>query len=100
LTLEEAIRKMTSLPALSFRMKDRGLLREGYFADITIFDPDTVRDTATFQNPHQYPRGIHSVLVNGQLVVDREKVTDKLPGMPIYGPGYQPGEEAASYAGR
>lgn len=87
IALEDAVRKMTSLPALAFRFADRGLLREGYRADITIFDPDVVTDRATFEEPHQYPKGIVHVIVNGKLVVENEEVTGALPGMPLYGPG-------------
>ena len=86
LTLEDAIRKMTSLPALAFRFKDRGVLREGYWADITIFNPDTIIDKATFENPHQYSEGIEYVIVNGEIVFANRKLTGKLPGKPIYGP--------------
>jgi N-acyl-D-amino-acid deacylase len=87
ITLEEAVRKMTSMPALAFRFKDRGLLREGFWADITIFDPETVADQATYEQPHQYAKGIAYVIVNGRPVVENEAVTDALPGMPLYGPG-------------
>jgi len=69
--LEEAIRKMTSYPASIMRIKDRGLLRQGYWADITIFNPDTILDQATYQNPHQYPLGISYVIVNGKIAVDK-----------------------------
>jgi len=90
ITLQDAIRKMTSQPATAFRMKDRGLLRAGAFADITIFDPATVADQATFENPHQYATGIKSVLVNGTVVFDGTKMTGAKPGHPIYGPAHQP----------
>lgn len=70
LTLEEAVQKMTSLPALRLGLTDRGRISEGYWADLVLFDPDTVRDTATFENPHQFPVGIHSVWVNGRALVD------------------------------
>lgn len=86
LTLEDAIRKMTSLPALAFRFKERGVLREGYWADITIFNPDSIIDKATFENPHQYSEGIEYVIVNGEIVFANGKLTGELPGMPIYGP--------------
>ena len=69
LSLEEAIRKMTSLPAEHFRFETRGLVKEGYAADITIFDPATVADRATFEKPHASPAGIPYVLVNGVAVV-------------------------------
>ncbi len=88
LRLEDAVRKMTSLPALEFRMADRGLLRPGYWADITIFDPATVIDKATFENPHQYAAGIPHVIVNGEPVILNGELTGKKPGKPIYGPGY------------
>lgn len=87
ITLEDAIRRMTSLPATAFRFTDRGLLRSGYVADITIFNPDTVIDRATFEKPHAYPDGIEYVIVNGQVLLERNKLSGKLPGKPIYGPG-------------
>src|SRR5438874_12929262 len=70
LQLEDAVRKMTSLPAQGLGLKDRGLLKEGYWADVVVFDPDTVADTATYENPKQYPKGIDRVHVNGTLVSD------------------------------
>jgi N-acyl-D-amino-acid deacylase len=85
--LEDAVRKMTSLPATAFRFNDRGLLREGYVADITVFDPATVSDKATFEQPHQYSVGIVDVLVNGEFVLRDSKMTGALPGKPVYGPG-------------
>lgn len=87
LTLEEAIRKMTSLPAQVLGLKDRGLLREGYRADLVIFDPDTVADTATYENPKQYPKGVEYVIVNGAVVIDQREHTGARPGKVIYGPG-------------
>ncbi|MFX0087322.1 MAG: amidohydrolase family protein, partial [Candidatus Hodarchaeota archaeon] len=69
LSLEQAIRKMTSFPAQKLGLHDRGLLREGSWADIVIFDPQAIRDEATFDNPHQFPKGIHYVIVNGEIVV-------------------------------
>ena len=87
ITLEDAIRKMTSQPATAFRFADRGLLREGYRADVTIFDPEHVTDKATFDQPHQYSEGIEDVIVNGKLVMENEKMTGTLPGTPVYGPG-------------
>jgi len=80
LTLENAIRKMTSLPAQKLRLRDRGLIREGMWADITIFNPKTVIDTATYPEPHQYPKGVEYVLVNGKVVIDKGEHTGKLPG--------------------
>lgn len=80
LRLEDAIRKMTSLPANTFRLKDRGQLREGFWADITIFDPEKVSDPATFNDPHHYATGIPCVLVNGVAVVADSQYTGAKPG--------------------
>jgi len=80
LTLEECIRKMTSLPARRFGLGDRGLLREGLVADLVIFDPDTVRDTATYENPRRHPIGIDTVIVNGQVVLNDQLHTGATPG--------------------
>ncbi len=80
IALEDAIRKMTSLPAQTFGLRDRGLLLGGYAADIVIFDEKTVADKATFENPHQYAVGFKSVIVNGVEVFDGEKLTGKMPG--------------------
>lgn len=80
LSLEEAVRKMTSLPAKKIGLKDRGILQEGNWADLVIFNPDQIMDMATFENPHQYPRGIDYVMVNGQIVVDHQKITRIKPG--------------------
>lgn len=80
ITLPFAIRSMTSLPAQILGLKDRGLLREGYWADVTIFDPRTVADRATYTEPHQYAEGIPYVIVNGELVVDGGRISGKLPG--------------------
>ena len=81
---------MTSLPATVFRFKDRGLLRKGYWADITIFNPNTVIDRATFNSPHQYSEGIEYVLVNGEIVLSQGILSAALPGKAIYGPAYRP----------
>jgi N-acyl-D-amino-acid deacylase len=80
LTLEDAIRRMTSLPARTFGFRDRGVVREGAAADLVVFDPARVADKATYQNPHQYSEGLEYVLVNGKLVVDGGKLTDARPG--------------------
>lgn len=80
LTLEQAIYKMTGRPARKLQLKDRGLLNKGYHADIVVFDENQITDTATFENPHQYPRGIHHVLVNGQPVIANGEHTGRLPG--------------------
>jgi N-acyl-D-amino-acid deacylase len=87
ITLEDAVRKMTSLPATAFRFKDRGLVREGYFADLAVFDPNVVIDKATFEQPHAYSVGFQYVLVSGGLVIDDAKMTGKLSGQCLYGPG-------------
>jgi dihydroorotase/N-acyl-D-amino-acid deacylase len=89
LTLPEAIRKMTSLSAQITGLTDRGLLRPGMGADIVIFDPDTVADKATFENPSQYPVGINYVIVNGAVVIDQGQHTGARPGRVLYGPGKQ-----------
>jgi N-acyl-D-amino-acid deacylase len=88
LPLELAIHKMTGLPASNVGLKQRGLLRQGYFADITIFDPKTVIDRATFEEPNQYPEGINFVIVNGQIEVDGGQRTPALAGTVLRGPGY------------
>jgi len=88
LSLEEAIRKMTSLPAQILSINKRGLLREGYYADITIFDAETVIDKATFEDPHQYAIGINTVLVNGVIVVENGLHNGNRPGRVLRGPGY------------
>ena len=80
LTLEQAIYKMTGLPARKLQLKDRGLINKGYQADIVVFDENQITDTATFENPHQYPKGIHHVLVNGQRVISKGEHTGRLPG--------------------
>lgn len=79
-SLPEAVRKMTGGPAEILRLVDRGLLREGYRADVTVFDPATILDRATYQDPHQYPSGISTVIVNGVVVVDAGRHTGALPG--------------------
>ena len=89
LTLEDAVRKMTSFPAQRLRLLDRGLLRPGMKADIVIFDPATVKDKATFENPHQYAEGIAQVIVNGQVVYEGGQMTDRRPGRILYGPAHQ-----------
>jgi N-acyl-D-aspartate/D-glutamate deacylase len=87
LRLEDAVRKMTGLPAQVLRLHDRGLLREGYWADVVLFDPERVADRATFDNPKQYAAGVEYVLVNGQLVIDRGRHTGARPGQAILGRG-------------
>jgi len=89
LTLEDAVRRMTSLGAQRLGLKDRGLLREGYWADIVVFDPNRINDKATFATPKQYPEGINYVLVNGHVVIDRGNHTGERPGMALRGPGFR-----------
>lgn len=88
LTLEEAIRRMTSLPAQKFQLNDRGLLKAGMAADIVIFDAATVKDNSTFEQPHQYSTGFFFVLVNGEVVVENAKHTGTRSGRSLKGPGY------------
>jgi dihydroorotase/N-acyl-D-amino-acid deacylase len=83
LTLEDAIRKFTSLPAQRMRLADRGVLKAGMWADVVVFDPETVRDVATFEKPNQLSVGMRFVLVNGVAVVDESKTTKALPGQVI-----------------
>jgi N-acyl-D-amino-acid deacylase len=89
LSLEEAIRKMTSFAAASAGIPDRGILRPGFAADLAVFDPKTVRDVATFENPNRYSEGFMYVAVNGVLVIDGGKLTGKTPGRAIRGPGWK-----------
>jgi N-acyl-D-amino-acid deacylase len=80
LTLQDAIRKMTSLPAQKIGLSDRGLIKEGFWADLVIFDSFKVIDKATFTDPHQYPNGIEYVIVNGQKVIDKGEHAGSFPG--------------------
>jgi N-acyl-D-amino-acid deacylase len=88
LTLEDAIRKFTSLPAQRMRFTDRGVLRQGMWADIVIFDPKTIHDLASFEQPNQLSQGMDYVLVNGVAVIVQGKMTGALPGRVVRGPGY------------
>ncbi|HJS55193.1 MAG TPA: D-aminoacylase [Chitinophagaceae bacterium] len=88
LSLEEAIRRMTSLPAQKFQLKDRGLIREGMAADIVVFDEKEVSDKASFAKPHQFSAGFHYVLVNGQLTIDNGLHTGVKNGATLKGPGF------------
>lgn len=80
LTLQEAIRHMTSMPAQRLGLRDRGLIREGYWADLVVFDPDTVSDTATYDNPRQFPQGVLYTLVGGEVVIDAGRYSGARPG--------------------
>lgn len=92
LRLEEAIRKMTSLPAQMYRLSGKGLIAEGMDADLTLFDFERFCDQSTFSQPHQYNQGLEYVIVNGEIVVEHNQHTGKRPGRIIYGPG-KPGKE-------
>jgi N-acyl-D-amino-acid deacylase len=87
LSLPEAVKKMTSMNADKLGIRDRGRIKEGNWADITIFDPEKVADQATYENPHQYPLGISYVIVNGAVTIDNGNHTGALAGKVIYGPG-------------
>jgi N-acyl-D-amino-acid deacylase len=87
--LEDAIRRMTSLPAQRFHFTDRGLLRSGYAADIVIFDENAVSDRATYEAPHAYAAGFSHVLINGVAVVENGKHNGKRPGQILLGSGYR-----------
>jgi N-acyl-D-amino-acid deacylase len=87
LTLAEAIRKLTSLPATNLGLDRRGLLKEGYFADVVVFDPKTIADRATYEKPHQYAVGVKHVLVNGVQVLKDGEHTGAKPGRALWGPG-------------
>ena len=87
LGLEEAIRKMSGFPAARLGLTDRGLLRPGMKADIAVFDPEHVRDMATYEKPHQYAEGFSHVVVNGQIAFEKGEMTSARPGRVLYGPG-------------
>jgi dihydroorotase/N-acyl-D-amino-acid deacylase len=89
ISLEEAIRKMTSLPASILSIQNRGLIKEDYYADITIFDADNIIDKATFENPHNYATGVDTVLVNGTIVIKNGIHNGNRPGRILHGPGYK-----------
>ena len=90
LTLQEAIRKFSALPAQRMRLTDRGVLKQGMWADVVIFDPETVRDLATFDDPNRLSEGMDYVLVNGVPVIEEGKMTGALPGKVLRGAGYKP----------
>lgn len=88
ISLPEAIYRLTGLPAKNLRLRDRGFIREGYHADIVIFDPDSIEDHATYENPHQYATGVHHVFVNGVQVLENGEHTGATPGTVVRGPGW------------
>lgn len=89
ISLEEAVYKLTSLPAGNLKIEDRGLLANGYFADVVVFDPDSIADHATFAEPHQLSTGVRHVFVNGEQVLRDGEHTGALPGRVVRGPGYK-----------
>ena len=88
ITVEDAVHRLTGFPADNLGLTERGYLREGYFADIVLFDPDTIQDHATFENPHQYATGVDHVFVNGVQVLNNGEHTEKAGGRFVKGPGY------------
>jgi N-acyl-D-amino-acid deacylase len=86
--LEEAIRKLAALPADNLKIDRRGMLKEGNFADVVVFDPNTIQDHATFVEPHQYATGVVHVFVNGVQVLENGEHTDATPGRVVRGPGW------------
>ena len=88
LTIEDAVRKMTGLPAKNLKIKDRGLLAEGYYADVVIFDPDKIQDHSTFEKPHALSTGVEHVFINGQQVIRGGQHTGATPGRVVRGPGW------------
>jgi N-acyl-D-amino-acid deacylase len=90
LTLEDAIRKFSAMPAQRMRLTDRGVLKAGLWADVVVFDPATIRDLADFEKPNQLSEGMDYVLVNGVPVIDQGKMTGALPGKVLRGAGYKP----------
>ena len=87
ISLAEAVRRLTSLPATTLELDRRGLLKKGYFADVVVFDPRTIADKATFENPHQYAVGVKHVFVNGVQALKDGEHTNMKPGRALYGPG-------------
>ena len=85
--MQEAIRKLAALPADNLRIDRRGYLKENYFADVIVFDPETIQDHATFVDPHQYASGVQHVFVNGEQVLKDGEHTGATPGRVVHGPG-------------
>ena len=100
LLLPEAVRRLTSLPATNLNIERRGLLAPGYFADVVVFDPATIKDNATFEKPHQYATGVAHVFVNGVQVLRDGEHTGAKPGRVVRGPGWRPAEDAPRPTGR
>ncbi len=89
ISLEEAVYKLSGLPATNLKLQKRGLLKAGYFADVVVFDPNEIQDLATFENPMQYATGVEQVFVNGAQVLENGGLTGAMPGKFVKGPGYQ-----------
>jgi N-acyl-D-aspartate/D-glutamate deacylase len=89
MSLPEAVRKITSMPAQREHLTDRGLIKVGYYADITVFDPSTISDRATYAEPTQVSQGVDYVFVNGQLEYEHGKLTGSRAGRPLRGPGWK-----------
>jgi N-acyl-D-amino-acid deacylase len=87
ITLQDAVRRMSGLPAANLGLDHRGLLKEGYFADVVVFDPKTIADKATYEAPHQYAVGMKQVFVNGVQVIKNGEHTGAKPGRALWGPG-------------
>jgi N-acyl-D-amino-acid deacylase len=98
MSLAQAVRKITSLPAQRMRLVDRGMLKPGYFADITIFDPLKIIDHATYTAPGQLSEGVAFVLVNGQVEFEQGRLTGVKAGVPLRGPGWKPGADSSGPA--
>lgn len=98
MSLEEAVRRLTSLPASNLKLSKRGQLAPGFYADIVIFDPVNICEKATFDNPAQYADGVHHVFVNGVAVIANGEHTNAKPGRVIYGPGYNKGKAGLNYS--
>ena len=90
ISLEDAVHKMSAFPAQRIGLNDRGVVREGLKADLAVFDPSTIRDLATFEQPHQYAEGVAVVIVNGQVAFEDGKMTAARPGRVLYGPAHKP----------
>ncbi|WP_375324453.1 amidohydrolase family protein [Flagellimonas sp. GZD32] len=89
ISLEEAVHKLSKLPASHLKIKKRGSLTEGNYADVVLFDPETITDKATFEDPHQYSEGVLHVFVNGTQVLKDGEHTGAFPGQVVRGPGYK-----------
>jgi N-acyl-D-aspartate/D-glutamate deacylase len=90
MSLQDAVQRMTGLAATQMGLRDRGFIRDGAFADLVVFNPATVKDNATYEQPHQYPIGIDYVVVNGVVALDPKGLSGARPGRPVYGPARQP----------